>query len=65
LKNHTFETNEIEKLNFIIQIPEIEDDKGIISNITIKSDLGNSVWRNGTGTVTSSGSAMTFDNSKR
>ena len=37
----------------------------MISNITINSDLGNSVWKNGTGTVTSSGSPMTYDNSTR
>jgi len=44
----TFDIEE-DDLSFSIQLPEIEDDKGLLKRIEVISDMGNSTWLNGTG----------------
>ena len=43
----------------------MQDDKGLITSISIKSDLGNSTWTNTTGVYSSQDSTLTYESQSR
>ena len=59
--NFTIKVDDYEEPSFTIELPEIEDDKGLLASIEIQSDIGNSTWTNGTGVESSQDSELTYD----